>query len=203
MLKLYYSSTSPYVRKVMAVAHELGLADRIETLPASAHPIDRDENIARANPLAKVPAAVTDDGLALYDSRVICEYLDAHADGRVFPREGAARWQALTRQALGDGMLDAALLARYEVTARPADKQWPQWVASQLVKVRAGVDAIEREAAGFAGRAADIGTITLACALAYADLRFPELAWRDAHPRAAAWYDEFSQHPAMVATRPL
>jgi len=201
MLKLFHSPTSPYVRKVMAVAHELGLAERITLLPSAADPIARDERVGAANPLGKVPAAVTEDGQVLYDSRVICEFLDAHADGRVFPRTGPARWLALTRQALGDGMMDAALLARYEKTARPADKQWQGWIEGQLAKIRAGVQAIEREAGDFPDHGADIGTITLACALSYLDLRFAELAWREGHPRAAAWFEAFSQHPAMVATR--
>ena len=108
MLQLYFAATSPYVRKVMVVAHHLGVADRIEHLAAAANPVNRDRNIAAFNPLAKVPAARTDDGLCLFDSRVICEYIDSERGGGLFPAAGRARWIALTQQALADGLLDAA-----------------------------------------------------------------------------------------------
>ncbi|MCJ9712167.1 glutathione S-transferase N-terminal domain-containing protein, partial [Bordetella hinzii] len=124
-MKLLYAPTSPYVRKVMVCAHLTGQAGRIQWLDSAAHPIRRDARIAAHNPLAKVPTLILDNGQALYDSRVICEYLASSAgDEHLFPATGAARWQALTWQALGDGLLDAALLARYEHTARPADRQW-------------------------------------------------------------------------------
>lgn len=118
-MKLHFSPTSPYVRKCMVSAHELGVADRITLLPSKAHPVDRDATLVATNPLGKVPAFITDDGLVLYDSRVICEWLDSSFNGRLFPREGTARWHALVLQSLADGILDAALLARYEEAARP------------------------------------------------------------------------------------
>src|SRR5476651_2363618 len=123
MFQLYYAPTSAYVRKVMVVAHCLGLAGQIEKLDSAAHPVQRDERIARFNPLAKVPALRTAQGLRLYDSRVICEYLNAYAAGSLFPATGDERWTCLTRQALGDGLLDDALLARYETTAVPVDRR--------------------------------------------------------------------------------
>lgn len=111
-MKLFYSPTSPFVRKVMVVAHELGLADRLERLPSAAHPVNRDKSIISHNPLGQVPTLLTDDGQVLADSRVICEYLDDLAGGGLFPKAGAARWRALVDQTLGDGLLGAALLAR-------------------------------------------------------------------------------------------
>lgn len=203
MFKLYYASTSAFVRKVMVTAHCLGLADSIEKLDSAAHPIQRDERIARFNPLAKVPALQTPDGVSLYDSRVICEYLDGFAGGSLFPAVGAQRWISLTRLALGDGLADAALLARYETSARPADKQWPQWRDAQLVKVEAALAEIETHASGFSRVPDDIGLIAIGCALGYLDFRFSELDWRATHPAAAAWFAEFDQHPAMLATRPV
>lgn len=203
MFKLYYASTSAFVRKVMVTAHCLGLADSIEKLDSAAHPIQRDERIARFNPLAKVPALQTPDGVSLYDSRVICEYLDGFAGGSLFPAVGAQRWISLTRLALGDGLADAALLARYETSARPADKQWPQWRDAQLVKVEAALTEIETQASGFSRVPDDIGLIAIGCALGYLDFRFSELDWRATHPAAAAWFAEFDQHPAMLATRPV
>jgi glutathione S-transferase len=202
MFKLYYATTSPYVRKVMVTAHCLGLTAQIEKLISAAHPIHRDERIAAFNPLAKVPALQTADGLTLYDSRVICEYLDSYAGGLLFPREGQARWVSLTRQALGDGLLEAALLARYETTARPTDKQWDGWTDGQLTKVRAALADIETQVAQFSTQPDDIGLITLGCGLGYLDFRFASLDWRADHPATAAWFAVFDQHPAMLTTRP-
>jgi len=203
MFKLYYAPTSPYVRKVMVTAHCLGLAGQIEKLESAAHPIKRDERIAAFNPLAKVPALQTADGLALFDSRVICEYLDTHAGGSLFPREGQARWVSLTRQALGDGLLDAAMLARYETVARPADKQWDGWLDGQLTKIRAVLADIERQVQDFNTAPDDIGLIAIGCGLGYLDFRFASLDWRAGSPATADWFAEFDQHPAMVATRPF
>lgn len=203
MFKLYYASTSPYVRKVMVVAHCLGLGEQIERLDSAAHPVNRDERIAGFNPLAKVPALQTADGLSLYDSRVICEYLNDHAGGTLFPQEGLQRWVSLTRHALGDGLLDAALLARYETVARPPDKQWDRWLDGQLTKVRAVLADVETHAAQFSRTPDDIGLITLGCGLGYLDFRFPHLDWRAAHPATADWFAAFDQHPAMRATRPF
>jgi glutathione S-transferase len=202
MFKLFYAPTSPFVRKVMISAHCLGLVDQIETLACAAHPVHRDERIAPFNPLAKVPALQTADGLMLYDSRVICEYLDAHAGGSLFPREGTQRWTSRVRQALADGLLDAALLIRYEHVARPADKQWEDWADGQWAKIHAALAAIEREVADYSDGPDDIGLISVGCALGYLDFRFATLDWRASHPATAAWFAVFAEHPAMSATRP-
>src|SRR5487761_2556315 len=127
-MKLFFSPTSPYVRKCLVVAHELDVHDRLQLLPSQAHPVQRDAQIIRSNPLGKVPTLLCDDGSVLYDSRVICEYLDTLHGGSLFTRVGAARWQALTLQSLADGMLDAALLARYEQAARPEALRWNDWL---------------------------------------------------------------------------
>ena len=203
MFQLLYAPTSPFVRKVMVCAHLAGVADDIEWLESAAHPIRRDERIAAHNPLAKVPALILPDGDALYDSRVICEFIAfIGGNSHLFPASGPRRWQALTQQALGDGLLDAALLARYETTARPAGMQWPAWRESQLVKVQACLDDIERQAPGLALAEPTIGEVTLACALGYLDFRFPDLGWREAHPRAARWFAGISALPALQATLP-
>ncbi|WP_237680856.1 glutathione S-transferase [[Erwinia] mediterraneensis] len=201
-MQLYYATTSPYVRKVMVCAHLLGLADNIERLDSAAHPVERDERIATFNPLAKVPALRTSDGLCLYDSRVICEYLNEYAKGSLLPPEGEVRWMSLTRQALGDGLLDAALLTRYECSARPVDKQWQRWADAQLEKVDAALAEIERQVVHFSAEPRDIGLIAIGCALGYLDFRFASLNWRATHPLTAAWFARFDAHPAMAATRP-
>lgn len=202
MMQLFFASTSAYVRKVMVCATVLGLADEIERLDSAAHPVMRDDRIAAFNPLAKVPALRTESGICLYDSRVICEYLNARAQGDLFPQKGEARWRSLARQALGDGLIDAALLARYEFSARPPEKQWPDWAEAQLKKVAAALADIESQVSDFGDRPEDIGLIAIGCALGYLDFRFAGLNWRASHPLTAAWFAVFDAHPAMAATRP-
>lgn len=199
-MKLYWGAASPFVRKVMVVAHELGLEESIERLDSAAHPIDRDRRIQAVHPLAKVPAATTDDGTALYDSRVICEYLDATAGGGLFPSPGPARWTALRRQALADGLLDAALLIRYERLVRPGSRQWPDWIDKQHEKVIDALDAMQADPP--AADCHDIGAISFGCALGWLDFRFPDIDWRDVRPALAAWQAGFDARPAMIATRP-
>lgn len=199
MMKLYFSPTSPYVRKVLVTAHELGLADRIETLACAASPVKRDQSIIAHNPLGQVPTLLLDDGGMLADSRVICEYLNDLAGGSLFPKNGAARWRALVEQSMGDGALSGALFARYEIALRPPEKQWKDWLDGLLDKTTTFLVFIEKDVGDFGGRV-DIGTITTACALSYFDLRFPDRAWRGAYPKTAAWYAEFERRPSMQAT---
>ena len=140
--------------------------------------------------------------MALYDSRVICEYLDGLHDGPpMFPPAGPARWTALRRQAEGDGMLDAAILARYETFVRPEARRFDDWTANQKLKVGRALDALETEAASL-GDAVDIGTITIGCALGYLDFRFADDGWRNGRPGLAAWYETFGARPSMAATVP-
>jgi glutathione S-transferase len=185
----------------MVTAHHLGLSDRIEKLPSKAHPIDRDKTIIPHNPLGKVPTLLTDDGMALFDSRVICEYLDDLAKGSIFPKEGAARWRALADQALADGILDAALLARYEARMRSEAERSADWRAGQMDKIATGIAHFGKSLAAGSKRL-DIGTISLGCALGYLDFRFADYDWRAANPGIAAWYGEVAATPAMQATQP-
>ena len=200
-MKLLYSPASPYVRKVLVAAHEVGLAGEIELAPQTVTPVSDPGEVAEANPLGKLPTLVTDDGLALYDSRVIVEWLDARSGGELVPAEGAARWRALTVQATADGVLDAALLARYERWLRPEALRWPEWDAGQLGKVRRALDLLESsfEPAVDAPRLAEIA---VACALGYLDFRFPDEGWREGRPRLAAFDAGMAGRPSMQATRP-
>jgi len=200
-MKLFFSSASPYVRKVMASAHALGLAETIEKLPSAASPLDRDMTIAPINPLGKVPAAYLDDGTALIDSRTICEFLHARAPGKGLFPAGPARWEALRLHAIADGLLDAALLARYETVMRPEALRWDAWVAGQMGKIDAAIDALE-ESAPDLRRRGDIGEITAGCAVGYLDFRFPEHDWRDRAPQLAAWWKEYAQTEPMAQTAP-
>lgn len=201
-MKLFYLSASPFVRKVVVVAEELGISGRIDRLACAPGPVARDAGVVARNPLGKVPTLLTDDGTALFDSHVICEYLDAtFGSGRIFPRDGAARWRALCEQSVADGLLDAALLTRYETVLRPEALRWDAWRDGQLEKIASCLAVMEAGADDDAGRV-DIGTITTACALGYLDFRFAELNWRERHPRMAAWFAAFSRRPSMRSSEP-
>lgn len=200
-MKLFFSPASPYVRKCLVVAHHLGLADRIEKLSSAAHPINRDARIMASNPLGKVPTLLTDDGAVLYDSRVICEYLNGLGKGKLYPQDGQTKWTVLTEHALADGMLDAAILARYEATVRPEQWRWTDWSDGQMDKIVVGLRRFESDVDDWSGRF-DIATITLGCLLGYLDFRFATFDWRRQFPKVAAWYGPFSEQPAMRATAP-
>jgi len=199
-MKLYFNPASPYVRKVRVTAHEVGLTDRIELIGISLTPVNPQDGLRASNPLGKIPALILEDGSALYDSPVICEYLDALAGGnRIFPATGAARWTALRRQALADGIMDAAVLTRYEEAVRPKELRWQQWVDGQFLKIRTALDVLEGESLG---EAFDIGTLSIACALGYLDLRFPGEDWRTRRPRLTAWAASLGKRPSLAATAP-
>jgi glutathione S-transferase len=200
-MKLFYSATSPFVRKCLVSAHELGLRERLDLLPAAAHPVDRDRALVARNPLGKVPTLVTEEGTVLYDSRVICEYLNTLANGSLFPAHPPARWTALVDQSLADGLMDAAVLTRYETAVRPESLRWSAWVDGQVDKVTCALSELERRAAGLAGRV-DVGTIALGCALGYLDFRYAPLGWREKCPQTAKWFEQFSARESMAATIP-
>jgi glutathione S-transferase len=201
-MKLYYSSASPYARKVLVVAHEAGLDKRIELLPATVVPTKPEPTVSKANPLAKVPTLLTDEGEPLYDSGVITEYLDALNPGRkLIPASGAARWRVKRVEALGDGMTDAGILVRYEVALRPEEKRWPDWIAGQTAKVNQALDLLEQEVAQF-GAEPDVGQIAVACSIGWLEFRKPAGEIRPGRPKLFAWYDGFCKRPSMVATVP-
>jgi glutathione S-transferase len=200
-MKILYSAASPFVRKCLVAAHELGQAERIELVPAAAHPVNRDKSIVAHNPLGKVPTLITDDGAVLFDSRVICEYLNSQAGGTLIPTDGPQRWVVLTAQSLADGIMDAAVLTRYETAVRPEALRWSDWSVGQLAKVTAALTELEKHAKAFGDRV-DVGTIALGCALGYLDFRFASLGWRDTYPGLAAWFERFGARPSMAATRP-
>jgi glutathione S-transferase len=199
-MKLFYSPLSPFARKCLVGAHELGLRQRIEPTPVAAHPVNRDAGLVAVNPLGKVPALMIDDGTVLYDSRVICEFLNSLGDGHLLP-QNSGRWAVLKDQALADGIMDAAVLTRYENAVRPENLRWSEWSAGQLSKVTSALQEFEQRAASFADRI-DLGTIATGCALGYLDFRFADLAWRQRHPNLATWFERFGQRESMVATRP-
>ena len=198
-MKLRYSPTSPYVRKVAVVAHETGLIGRIELVPTNVWANDTD--IGRDNPLGKVPALTTDGGEVLFDSPVICEYLDSLHDGtKLYPPSGGARWTALRRMALADGILDAGILRRLEL-ARHEPERSAAWIERQRAAVERGLDALEDEAPAL-GASVTIGHIAIACALGWFEFRFAADNWRARRPALATWYAKFAERPSMKKTAP-
>ena len=194
------SPASPFVRKVRIAIKLLGFDDKIEARDTDLN--DPADPIRKQNPLGKIPALILEDGTALYDSRVILEYLDQLAGGgKIIPREPAARFAALGLQALCDGVLDASVLLVYENRYRPEDKRVQVWIDRQAGKVKRALDALEAAPPKLT-QLPDVGQIALACALGYRDFRF-EGGWRKDHPRLVAWLDAFAAHvPAFAATKP-
>ena len=196
-MKLYYSPTSPYVRKVMACAIARGLEGQIELHNSNPHASPAD--LVADNPTSKVPCLVTDDGLALYDSPVICEVLDSLGDAPpLFPASGAARWRALKFQAMGDGILDAAVPCRGELQ-RPKEAARDAAIARYKAAISRTVDALEADPPH---RLVDIGSIAAACALGYLDFRYASDPWRPAHPKLTAWFEAFSANACIARTVP-
>lgn len=202
-MKLHWSPRSPFVRKVMVFAHETGLDRRIETVRTTVAMASPNRDLMRVNPLGKIPTLVTDDGTVLYDSTVICEYLDSlHGGEPLFPREPARRWEALRRHALGNNLLDNLVLWRNE-SLRPAPQQSPEMLAAFDAKVRSALAALDAEAEALGATPVGIGHVAIGVALGYIDFRFPALGWRAGHPRITAWYERFAQRPSMRNTTPV
>jgi glutathione S-transferase len=197
-VKLFHSPTSPYARKVMACAITREIDGQITLIPTNPHVSPA--ALLAVNPLSRVPCLVTEDGLALFDSPVICEYLDSVGETLpLFPRAGSAqRWTALKMQAAGDGIMDAAVPRRVE-EAKPRDEARDLFIARQKAAVERTLDMLE---AAPPGRHLDIGTISIACALGYLDFRFPHEPWRDRHPRLAAWLGAIAGVKGLAQTRP-
>jgi len=195
-LRLYYSATSPYVRKVIACAIACGNRDQITLVETNPHVSPPD--LLADNPLSKVPCLVTQDGFALFDSPVICEYLDAVGGGSLFPPPGPARWRVLKLQAIGDGIMDAAVLRRQDM-ARPREAARDAAMARQQAVVVRALDLLQAEPPA---NHLDIGSITVACALGYLDLRFADDAWRDSRGKLAQWYAAMEQRPEIAQSAP-
>ena len=199
-MKLHWSPKSPYVRKVMICAHELGVVDKLELVRSVAAMLKPNARLMQDNPLSKIPTLVLDDGFTLFDSIVICEYLDDLAAGSLFPKQGSDKWQALRWHALGDGLLDALILWRNE-REREAPLQ-PLIDAFQL-KTRASLTLLDDEAQALAETAFSIGHVAIACALGYLDYRFDGLGWRTIAPRLAEWFAEIRTRSSFQNTEPV
>lgn len=201
MLTLHYSPASPYARKVMIVAHETGQAEALTIAPASGSPVDPGTMPVGQNPLGKIPALERPDGCTLYDSRVICRWLSDRAGGALYP--AAPRlYESLTLEATGDGIMDAALLARYERVLRPEALRWPDWADGQWAKIARSLDALEARWMGHLAGPFCIGQVAVAAALGYLDFRFADRDWRSGRPALAAWAARTAERPSVRATVP-
>ena len=196
-MKITASGASPYVRKAMAGAIARGIDSQLEKWTiATTDPV-----LSNSNPLGKIPTLVTDEGVALFDSPVICEFLDSIGSApALFPAAGPARWAALRLQAIGDGILDASQPRRREL-ALPQDEGRVAYIDLQRGKVARAVAVLEKEAASL-GALKTIGDIAVACALGYLDFRFAHEPWRPGHPKLEAWYSSVVSLPPMAKTMP-
>lgn len=203
MMILRFSPSSPFVRKVRIAIALLSFENDLALERADTN--DPNDSLLKANPLGKIPVLIAEDGGAIYDSRVILDYLDERAGGgKIVPRGGKERLEALRLQALADGILDASILTVYEGRFRKPEMHEPKWLDRQAGKVSRALAALEAAAPPDARPQAlpNVGQIALACALGYRDFRFGG-SWRADHPRLVAWLDKFAAHvPAYAATKP-
>ncbi len=201
-MKLYWTASSPFVRKVLVAAHEVGVADRIQPEFLRPTPTKADPLLSKENPLNKIPTLLLDDGTPLYDSRVICEYIDSLHDGpKLVSAAGNARWRTLRLQATCDGILDSAIQTFYERAMRPKELHWADWIDGQSQKARQGLDALERECESF-GAEVDLGQICAGITIGWLEFRNALGDVRAEHPKLTRWYEAFRMRPSMQATEP-
>ncbi len=201
-MKLMYGPASPFVRKVRVTAIELGLDGKIELVPIEVAPGKPNGAYARdCNPLRKIPTLVTDDGTAIFDSTVICEYLDAEAGGKLIPASGDDRWRVLTQNALAQGMTESAILIRYETFLRPEESRWPTWVDDQWDKIWNGLNFFEGAPQSME-EPLNLAQLGLGCLLGYLEFRFADTDWRSDLPNLATWYDLLAERDSFVNTDP-
>jgi glutathione S-transferase len=199
-MRLYHSTTSPFVRKVMVTLLETGQAGDVALVPVMGNPVDVGTLPIALNPLGKIPALERPDGPTLYDSRVICRFLDDRAQANLYLP--ARLWDVLTMEATADGILDAAVLMVYETRTRPEDKRHMLWVDAQWAKIARALDALDERWLSHLHGPLHMGQIAVGAALGYLDFRHAARGWRDGRAGLAEWYAGFAQRPAMVATQP-
>lgn len=203
-MKLFFAAPSPFARKVRVLARELDLQGRIQEIAVHTTPVAPAGEVTAANPLSKIPTLVTDEGMSLYDSRVISEYLlsinaRSQANTALTRAQDVARWTQLRRQALADGILDAGLAHRYETVLRPKDLHWNEWLDAQIGKIQSGLAELAKE---LPAPSAELDAIAIACTLGWLEFRMPDIAWRTEHPSLASFHDAMAERPSMLDTHP-
>lgn len=198
-MKLLSSPTSPFVRKVRILIREKGATDRVEELVVSA--LSDPAELHAANPLGKVPALILDDGTTIFNSPLICQYLDEELGGhKLLPPFGKPYWTDMRLQTIGDGMSEAAVSLTFEKN-RPEGERSAMWMGRWERAITRSLDLLNGEAADMTGEPS-LGRMAVACALGYLDFRHGGLNWRDGRPALAAFYERISSRPAFVETAP-
>ncbi|MEY8829109.1 glutathione S-transferase [Sedimentitalea sp. XS_ASV28] len=200
-MKLYHSPASPYVRKVCVLLHELNRTDAVELKTVTTTVMASDDGLKAANPLARLPSLERPEGTTLYDSRVITAYLNDLYGGGLYP-QGGARWDTLTLEATGDGMMDSAVSMAYEVRLRPEERQSTDWLEAQWSKITRALAALNARWMSHLSGPVTMGHVSVGCALGYLDFRHGPRNWRHGNDALAAWFAEFESRASMQATRP-
>jgi glutathione S-transferase len=199
-MQLLKAGPSPFVRKVLVTLHETAQIDDVEMVDVTASPYAPDPVLIAANPMGKIPALMRKDGPTLYDSRVICRFLDNRAKAGLYP--DSRMWDTLTLEATGDAIMDAAVLVIYEERFRPAEKVSLEWIEGQWAKVSRALDALGTRWMSHLHGRMDMGHIAVGCALGYLDFRHEARSWRTGRDALATWYAGFAQRESMIATEP-
>ncbi|WP_420861960.1 glutathione S-transferase [Algirhabdus cladophorae] len=197
-MKLLVAGPSPFVRKVRVLILETGQQDAIEQVDVVANPAEPDSTLVAANPAGKIPALIRDDGPAIFDSRVICRFLDARVDAGLYPQ--ARLWETLTLEASADALMDAAVLMVYEQRFRSEGERSQAWLDGQSAKVERSLSAVNSRWISHLSGPLDMSHIAMGCALGYLDLRQPENDWRSRFDGLAAWFETFNARPSMQQT---
>jgi glutathione S-transferase len=200
-MNLFHSPASPFVRKVVVLLHELDKADAVTLTTVTTSALASDAALMAANPLARLPALERPEGAALYDSRVITAYLDDLYQGGLYPT-GSARWETMTLEATGDGIMDSGVSMVYEVRLRDAAQQSAPWIEAQWQKIERTLDVLNTRWMSHLAGPVKMGHISVGCALGYLDLRHDTRNWRQGRAALAAWYEEFANRPSMLASAP-
>lgn len=201
-MKLYQSATSPFARKVIVLLKETGQEGDVERVGSAGTPLNSDNMPTDHNPLGKIPALERESGPALFDSRVICQFLDDRAGGQLYP-PAPRRWDCLTLEAMADGIVDAAILVVYEARIRPEEIRMDAWVDGQWSKISRALDALEADWGDYLSGPLDMGQIALGCALSYLDFRHGARNWREGHSNLSAWEATIAARASMKATLPV
>lgn len=198
-MKLLMAGPSPFVRKVLVTLHETGQTDAVDYEVVVASPTGPSPELIAANPVGKIPALIRPDAPTIYDSRVICRFLNARAEADLYPEK--RQWDVLTLEATGDGIMEAAVLMVYEIRLRPEEKRHAEWVEAQWAKIDRAVSALNTRWVSHLHGPLDIGQISVACALSYLDYRHGDRSWRTGNPALADWHAGFCERPSMIATK--
>ncbi|GIT86185.1 MULTISPECIES: glutathione S-transferase [Roseobacter] len=200
-MKLYHSPASPFVRKVTVLLHELGQTDAVTLKTVTTTALASDEALKTANPLARLPALERDDGITLYDSRVITAYLNDLFNGTFYP-QNSSRWETLTLEATGDGIMDSGVSMVYELRLRDAERVSQAWIDAQWAKIERTLFALNTRWISHLSGPLTMGHISVACALSYLDFRHDARNWREGNEALAKWHAGFDSRPSMRATHP-